>query len=85
MSLLVKLYNTAEFLFYSFFLTNGGESVLKVLVRAAHGRPAVSSNLHFLLLDYLYQHPTIFMKTFVGLDIFVRVAHKSRGENINDG
>ena len=55
------------------------------MVRAAQGRPAISSSIYFLLADYLYQHPTTLVKIFIGLDIFVNVAHKSRAENINDG
>ena len=55
------------------------------MVRAAHGRPAISNSRYFLLADYLYQHPTILVKIFAGLDIFVSVAHKLRGENVNDG
>ena len=55
------------------------------MVRAAYGRPAISSSIYFLLADYLYQYPTTLVKIFIWLDIFVNVAHKSRGENINDG
>ena len=50
------------------------------MVRAAHGRSAISTSRYFLLADYLYQHPSILVKIFVGLDIFVSVAHKLRGE-----
>ena len=39
--------------FLPFFLTNGGESVLNIVVRAAHGRSAISSSIYFLLADYL--------------------------------
>ena len=42
------------------------------MVRAAHGRPAVSSSIYFLLADYLYQHPAILVKSFVGLDLCER-------------
>ena len=38
------------------------------MVRAAHGRPAISSSIYFLLADYLHEHPTILVKIFVGLD-----------------
>ena len=55
------------------------------MVRAAHGTPAISSSICFFLADYLYQHPTIQVTIFVGLDICVKVAHISRGENINIG
>ena len=55
------------------------------MVRAAHGRPAISSSIYFLLADYSYQHPRILVKNFIGLDIFAIVGHKSRGKNINDG
>ena len=51
---------------------NGEESVLKVMVRAAYGRPAFSSSIYFLLADYLHQHPTILVKIFVGLDLCER-------------
>ena len=54
------------------------------MVRAAHERSAVSSSRYFLLAHYLYQHPTILVKKFVGLDIFMSVAQKSRAENINN-
>ena len=39
------------------------------MVRAANGRPAISSSIYFLLADYLHQHPTILVKMFVGLDL----------------
>ena len=55
------------------------------MVRAAHERSAISSSIHFLLAHYLYHHPTILVKMFVGLDTFVGVAQKSRAENINNG
>ena len=42
------------------------------MVRAAYGRPAISSSIYFLLADYLYQHPTILVKIFVGVDLCER-------------
>ena len=33
-----------SFFSHPFFLTNGGESALKVMVRAAHRTPAIASN-----------------------------------------
>ena len=39
------------------------------MVRAAYGIPAISSSIYFLLANYLYQHPTILVKIFVGLDL----------------
>ena len=55
------------------------------MVRAAQWTAEISCSIYLLLTDYLYQHTMILVKAFVGLDIFVSLAHKSRGENINDG
>ena len=44
----------------------------KSSVRAAYGRPAISGSIYFLLADYSYQHPTILVKIFVGLDLCER-------------
>ena len=37
-----------SFFSHPFFLTNGGESALKVMVRAAHRTPAIASKYIFL-------------------------------------
>ena len=42
------------------------------MVKAAYGRPAISSSIYSLLADYLYQYPTIHVKIFVGLDLYER-------------